>query len=675
MSDAEISYYVSPDGRDDWSGTLSSPTADQSDGPLASIGRAQQIVRRREKIGLRAIHIILRGGTYHLEQSIALDGRDSGTMDCPVLYEAFPGEQPVISAGMRIHGLKETTWNGRRAWIAPAPGHRFHNLWVNGERRIRPRYPRTGLLRTVGSSPGSFYEGTKEFNVGSENIRDFIRMDDVEMVYFAVWTESRLPIRSIDRDRGLIHTHLRSAMNACEVECSSHYYFDNVFEELDEPGQWYLDQAEERLYYLPFDGESIEDTVIIAPKLTHALKVTGTKENPVGHIRFSGLTFSHTEWWRSDETQIFRWDIRKLEPPCDVRVVTLADDKAADHQAAISCEAALDFVWARDCSMANCTVSNTGSYGIALGIGCTHNRLAGCLLYDHGGGGIKIGTQQVEADSAAFNTVSDCEIRDCAEVYHSAVGVWIGHSAHNHIIHNCIHDMSYTGISVGWIWGYGPSGAYCNLIEDNEIYNIAINGWMHDLSGIYMLGVSPGTIVRHNYVHDVGKGNNVIGIYTDAGSSYIRWENNIVDHADAGYLHSVGKDNIIINNIFAHFNHGLIRGTDESPQISFLVERNIFFSDEKEMMLDWKGHEGYVFRRNLYWCRDGVVFNGEDFAAWQSHDRDADSLVADPLFADSEHGDFSLASTSPAFSIGFVPFSIADIGPRIAPGAEAGSKR
>ena len=257
--------------------------------------------------------------------------------------------------------------------------------------------------------------------------------------------------------------------------------------------------------------------------------------------------------------------------------LNLADDKAADHQAAISCEAAMDFIWTRNCRITSCIVTNTGSYGISLGVGCTGNQITRCLISEHGGGGIKIGTQQVETiDAAGFNIIQDCEIKDCAEVFHSAVGVWIGQSAYNQILHNTIHDMSYSGISVGWTWGYGPSGAFNNLIEYNEVYNIAVNGWMHDLAGIYMLGISTGTIVRNNYIHHVGKDNNVIGIYTDEGSSNIRWENNLVDRADAAYLHHFGKNNVITNNIFAHYNHGLVRGKCEKPDLSLFVEHNIF---------------------------------------------------------------------------------------------------
>ncbi|HBP38152.1 MAG TPA: hypothetical protein DD640_05320 [Clostridiales bacterium] len=667
MNQVEKVIYIAPEGRDDWSGSLCSPAPDFGDGPLASVERAGQIVRSLDKSILAAVHVVIRGGTYYLDQPWRLSGLDSGTMDCPVFYEAWPGERPVISGGVAVSGWQETLRNGLRIWVAPAQGHVFHNLWANGERRLRPRFPKSGLLRTVGPSPGSFYEGTNEFMVGTENLRHFADQDAVEMVYFAVWTESRLPIRTIDWEKGIVHTGLRSAMNACDVACSSHYYYDNVFEELDTPGQWYLNRSENKLYYLPLEGETLDNTQIVAARLVHVLEVAGTRDNPVAHIHFTGLTFQHTEWWRTPESRIFRWDIRKLDPPSerDIGVVLLADDKAADHQAAISCEAALDFIWTRSCRITGCTISETGSYGIALGIGCTNNQISRCLISDHGGGGVKIGTQQFEvADAAGYNVISDCEIRDCAEVFHSAVGVWIGHSAYNQLIHNAIHDMSYSGISAGWVWGYGPSGAFNNLIEDNEIYNIAVNGWMHDLAGIYMLGVSPGTIVRHNYIHHVGKDNNVIGIYTDEGSSYIRWENNIVDRANAAYLHHFGRSNLIVNNIFAHYEHGLIRGKDETPEISFSVEHNIFMSDFQEIVLDWKGRTGYFFRNNLYWCKDGVTFNKENFEAWQALGHDEDSLVADPLFIDAEKSDFNLAADSPAFAIGFKPFPTTGYGPR-----------
>ena len=177
---------------------------------------------------------------------------------------------------------------------------------------------------------------------------------------------------------------------------------------------------------------------------------------------------------------------------------------------------------------------------------------------------------------------------------------------------------------MGWTWGYGPSGAYCNLIECNEVFNIAVNGWMNDLGGTYMLGVSPGTILRNN---------------------------------------------VIVNNIFAHYVTGLVVGKDERPDVSLLVERNIFYSDHSEILRDWQGQDGCVYRGNLYWGVDGVLFNGKSHEAWREVSHDVGSVVADPLFADPEGGDFALDPGSPARALGLVPFDVSGVGPRAPPGA------
>ena len=676
MGDDVLVFYISPDGSDNWSGGIPDPAADRRDGPFATLDRARQAARCTDSSGRGMVRVVLREGTYRLTEPLRLEPDDGGTADRPVCWEAYPGEQPVISAGMIVSGWAETRFGGLRAWTAPAPGHEFHNLWVNDERRLRPRFPRQGLLRTVAASPGDFYEGTREFRVSPGEIPSFSRPDDVELVYFAVWTESRLPVESIDREAGIVRTRLRSAMNASALSFSSTYYWDNVREELGEPGRWYLDRTAGTLTYLPYEGETLENTRIVVPRLVHAVEVTGTADRPVSHVRFTGVTFAHTEWRRTGKTQIFRWDIRKLEPVSerDVRVLTMADDKAADHQAAVSCEAALDFIWVRDCVVEGCTVRNTGSYGISLGIGCRGNLISRSAVYGHGGGGIKIGTQQMEQEgAAAFNTVADCEIRDCAQVYHSAVGVWIGQSPHNRVVHCSIHDLSYTGISVGWTWGYGPSGAYCNTIEHNLIYNIAVDGWMHDLGGIYMLGISPGTVVRNNIIRNVGKDNNVVGVYTDEGSSYIRWENNLVVSADSTYLHHYGKNNIVVNNIFADYRHGLVVGKDERPAVSLLVERNIFYSGHGEVFRGWQGGAGCVFRDNLYWCPAGVTFDGKDLDAWRAAVDDTGSTAADPMFTNPEAGNYTLAPNSPALALGFVPFDLSGVGPRGVPGAAGGT--
>src|SRR5262249_43498449 len=168
-------------------------------------------------------------------------------------------------------------------------------------------------------------------------------------------------------------------------------------------------------------------------------------------------------------------------------------------------------VGVHDCAFENCVVAHVGGYGIELAGGCRRNRIAGTAIFDLGAGGIKLGETVIrsqEPEQTAGNTVSDCQIYDGGLIFHSAVGIWIGQSGYNRIIRNHIHDLYYTGLSVGWTWGYEKSLARGNIIELNHVHHIGARSdgdgpILSDMGGIYTLGVQPGTVIRSNVFHDI----------------------------------------------------------------------------------------------------------------------------------------------------------------------------
>jgi len=100
---------------------------------------------------------------------------------------------------------------------------------------------------------------------------------------------------------------------------------------------------------------------------------------------------------------------------------------------------------------------------------------------------VKLGTQDVADAPGAFgNSVVDCDIGPGGMVFHGAVGIWLGQTPRNLVAHNHIHDLFYTGISVGWSMGYAESAAHGNVIEWNHIHGLG-KGWLSDFGGIYML--------------------------------------------------------------------------------------------------------------------------------------------------------------------------------------------
>jgi parallel beta-helix repeat protein len=247
------------------------------------------------------------------------------------------------------------------------------------------------------------------------------------------------------------------------------------------------------------------------------------------------------------------------------------------------------------------------------------------------------------------------------------VGILSQHADKNRILHNHIHHLYYTGISVGWVWGYAASVSTGNLVEGNLIHDVG-QKVLSDMGGIYMLGVSPGTVVRGNVIRDVTSfGYGGWGIYTDEGSTGITIENNLVYRTKSGGFHQhYGKENVVRNNIFALATEGQVMRSRAEEHVSFTFERNIVYANGTPLFAkNWKDDK-FVIDRNLYWDASGkaAAFPGGTLADWQKRGHDVNSLVADPLFTDPDKGDFRLKPGSPAEKIDFKPFDYSAAGVR-----------
>ena len=310
-----------------------------------------------------------------------------------------------------------------------------------------------------------------------------------------------------------------------------------------------------------------------------------------------------------------------------------------------------------------------GEYALWLRAGSTDNRVFRCHLHDLAGGGVRIGethSPASELEATARNTIDNNFIHDTGHMFHAGMGVWIGRSSHNRVTHNEICDLDYTGVSVGWSWGYAASSANHNVVEYNHIHHIG-RTVLGDMGGIYTLGIAPGTRLRHNVIHDVyspGVGGGA-GIYPDEGSTGLLIENNLVYHVERGcFSQHYGRENVVRNNIFALSRTGEIARYREEDHQSFLFERNIVYSESGYFLIGNWGNGNYRMQENLYWDTSTADpdFGDLDFDDWQSLKRDQGSIVADPKFIDPESLDFRLQPDSPALGLGFQPFDTAEVG-------------
>ena len=346
---------------------------------------------------------------------------------------------------------------------------------------------------------------------------------------------------------------------------------------------------------------------------------------------------------------------------------------------------------ARYCAVEDCTIEHVGWYGIELVCGCLGNRIVGNTLTDIGAGGIKLegsGVPQTVAPArrrTGNNQITDNHIVAGGRVFPSAVGILCTDSFGNDISHNHIHDMYYSGISCGWVWGYLDHGAKDNRIEKNHIHDIG-QGMLCDLGGIYTLGVQPGTVIRGNLVHDVehsNPGHGGRGIYLDQGSSHIVVEDNIVYNMSSSPLYlNYGRENVVRNNIFAFGREGQAGLSSVTPpelRNAFTFERNIVLTDTGPVFYGrnrWTVETPVITSDlNVFWNVSGnapVSGNTRHFdpppaytmEKWQALGYDHHSIVADPRCRDLGTYDFTLEEDSPAWPLGFKPIDMSDVGPR-----------
>jgi hypothetical protein len=650
-----VTFHVAPNGNDQWSGRSAMRTGD--DGPFATIGRARDAVREYRKANGKAaeVTVVIADGRYELAEPLMFTPDDSGEAGRPTRFVAADGAKPVLSGGVRITGWKPSD-NG--VWTAPLPQgvpSGVRHIRVNGAMRFLPRLPKQGtytIAGLAGADPKARYNtpGDKfEFKPG-EIRADWKNLSDVEVVVLHFWVDTHFRIAAVDPEQNIVTFDRPSRRRLTETHGPqpARYYITNVAEALTEPGEFYIDAKAGTIAYIPTPGEDMKTAEVIVPRLPAVVRVEGKPSDGqfVQYIELRGLTFADSTW-------------------------ELPAKDAGDTQAASLAPGAVQLRGARHCTLEDCRVVNVAGYAFDIADGCRHNRIMYCEAADIGAGGVRMtggadGSPMVQRTGE--NVITDNHLHRLGRLFPSGVGVLLMHADRNIVAHNHIHDLYYTGISVGWVWGYKPSVSVQNTIENNLIHDVG-QKLLSDMGGIYMLGVSPGTVVRGNVIHDVDAYTyGGWGIYTDEGSTDILIEKNLVYRTKTGGFHQhYGQENIVRNNIFALAREDQIQRSRMEPHISFTFERNIVYYRTGVLLGKNWSDDKFILDHNVYWnaVGDPVTFpGGLTLEQWQARGFDKNSLIADPRFVNPEEGDFRLKDDSPALKLGFEPFDYTKAGVR-----------
>ena len=652
----ENDLVVAPYGDDSNPGTV--------DAPLKTLERAKELLKNNSSDD--SVTVWFREGTYIINKTVEFTSADKGN----VLYRSYPGEKVSFSGAKEISDWTETVINGVDAFVTDisidSDEDYFNSLFKGNKRLSRSTYPKEGMFKIAdpssseavrGSHAPDFFTFSLAFYAHPDQILDFANPSDVEVRIMHFWCDEHLPVHSVDAATGRIETRKPTALT---VRVDDNFVYENVRETLSLPGEWYLDRTEEKLYYIPEEGDTVENTVLNAG-MTEELMTFKNADN----IAFQGIDFINTDWDFVNGTHT--GNPFAADHPLYGNV-----EYGADHpQAAYEVPAAIYIEGSKNIDFTDCLFENLTYTALKLDKGTQDCDITSCMFNEIGANAIFIhGDFVVPATTKNIN-VHDCHISNYGRIYSNAIGILLTHAYDCDLTYNEIHDGWYTGISVGWNWGYAEHPTNKINISNNLIYNIG-NGWLSDMGGIYTLGVQPETVISGNVIYNVGcdegaYGYGGWGIYLDEGSSEMLVENNLVYDCSSETFHQhYGRDNIVRNNIFAFGGEGAFIVTKHEEHNSLTATNNIFVTDNAPMYAFDLEKDWFVDDSNLYWDYDrgGKVLSGHTTGIF---DRKSLVLVTakgyynnavfkDPLFRDAENRDFTLAENSPALETGFVPF-------------------
>lgn len=541
-----INYWVATNGSDQAYG--------DSDDPFLTLEHARDVIRASYDRGARTIYVNIKGGVYRLSDTLRLDAGDSGAPGAEVVYQAAPGESVVISGGQQVSGwtLHDSGLNIWKAQVDTSTMPR--QLYVNGKRATRARTPDYPNYYTP-TSTGYAYE----YMSGSDPQipPTWNNPTAVEAVTATQWKMMRCPVAEIKNSSDVIMQNpCWNNANVFPYPWNFHLlnWWENAYEFLDEPGEWYLNPGTQTLYYIPRQGEDMGSAYVELPVLEKLVDARGDVSRPVSFIRFKGLSFGYATWLGPNSSDGYALDqsgFHLVGPGHTAN--TIGHDP---HTVGIPGN--LSFLYAQNITFENNIFEHMGAIALNFGTGSQNNKIINNTFRDISAAAVQVGgiaaedhhpeyLSQLTRDNHIYNNL----IEYAGQEFYDAPGIYIGFTTRSIVEHNDIRHVPWAGIAIGWGWGLLDPGGFAGLphatpyewgfidtfsaAQGNRIIHNKIEHFLEKLwdgGAIYSTGfqgtsMGNGQLVAWNvaqYKRPFAGGNT---FYTDGGSRFVTVRENV----------------------------------------------------------------------------------------------------------------------------------------------------
>ena len=591
--------YVATNGKDTNDGSKNSP--------FASIPAALKKVSSLRSQMQGDIVINIASGVYTITEPIVLNANNGGINNYRVILRGDAKDKPILSGGVKVTGWSKVTGMDG-VWSAPLDVVDTRTLYINDQMATRAR----SEYLYVGDKN---YQTTSSKSDGiiltSRSFPKMTNLSDIELVFDSEWQCHRYPVANIIYGyagskyqiaiemqqpywNALYNT---SKMAPNDPGYNKGFYIENAIELLDEPGEFYYNKAEKRIYYMPFAEENMTTAECYVGIYEYLLQITGTQSNMVSGVTLENLQFKYGAWLEVSEKGM-------LNNQADNNKNTTNRDGAS-----IMIPGQVSVEWTKNLTVRNCVFSCLGSTALKLTEGVTDSLIDGNVFTNISGSAISIGKDNHNTSMAkapARIDVTNNVIRRIGAEYRSCPAIIMYYVTNNRVMHNDIAHIPYTGISLGWGWGKDVKECKDNVIAYNKIVDVA---WpTNDGAHIYVLSPNYTTYINNNYCS--GSGDIRGGVYPDEGSAHLNIFHNVLEDMTLYWLYA--RPGVYLRDINAFQNYS---DTDKI----YIDERNVIVDDNTVITNgQWPAEAQAIINNAGVSAEYKGLLNGVELPSWHT---------------------------------------------------------